>query len=120
MGIDTDDKTQRIQRFLHLLQLEKKVKIEDGKFSTTNLSQGQRKRLALLVALLEHRPFYLFDEWAADQDPEFKKVFYNEIIPMLKKENKIVFVISHDDAYFHLADHTLKLDYGKLIIDTKA
>jgi putative ATP-binding cassette transporter len=96
------------------LNLHHKVKIENGAFSTQALSQGQRKRLALVVAYLEDRPFYLFDEWAADQDPTFKDVFYRELLPELTARGKTVLVISHDDRYFHLADRLLKMDNGHL------
>jgi len=96
------------------LQLDHKVQIDQGVFSTLNLSQGQRKRLALLVAYLEDRPFYLFDEWAADQDPVFKNIFYTEILPALKARGKTVVVITHDDGFFHLADRCLKLNDGRL------
>jgi putative ATP-binding cassette transporter len=93
------------------------VKINQGKLSTTALSHGQRKRLALLTAYLEDRPIYLFDEWAADQDPHFKNVFYLELLPELKARNKTVFVISHDDRYYHLADRVIKFDMGKVLSD---
>ena len=96
------------------LNLHHKVKIKNGAFSTQALSQGQRKRLALVVAYLEDRPFYLFDEWAADQDPAFKDVFYKELLPELTARGKTVLVISHDDRYFHLADRLLKMDNGHL------
>src|SRR5205814_700984 len=97
-----------------------KVKVKDGVLSTTAVSQGQRKRLALLTAYLEDRPFYLFDEWAADQDPYFKNVFYTELLPELKARGKTVLVITHDDKFFHLADRIIKLDYGKLAPWTNA
>lgn len=97
---------------LEKLQLTKKVKIENNTFSTIKLSQGQRKRLALLCAYLEDSPIYLFDEWAADQDPHFKEIFYYEILPELKNKGKTIFVISHDDHYYHVADRLIKLDYG--------
>ncbi|MEL6554762.1 MAG: cyclic peptide export ABC transporter, partial [Cyanobacteria bacterium J06621_11] len=100
--------------YLKKLRLDHKVKIQHGKFSTTALSQGQRKRLALLGAFLENRPIYLFDEWAADQDPSFKRIFYTQILSDLKASGKIIFVISHDDRYFHLADRLIKLDYGSI------
>jgi len=100
--------------YLARLQLEHKVRIENGVFSTLDLSQGQRKRLALLVAYLEDRPFYLFDEWAADQDPVFKKIFYTELLPALKARGKTVVVISHDDHYFYMADRCLKIEDGAL------
>ena len=89
------------------LQLDHKVKVKDGALSTTELSQGQRKRLALLTAFLEDRALYVFDEWAADQDPVFKEIFYLEILPELKRRGKTVFVISHDDHYFHVADRVI-------------
>src|SRR5262249_20380169 len=73
-----------VERYLDALGLSHKVRIENGRFSTIALSQGQRKRLALLSAVLEDRPIYIFDEWAADQDPTFKKVFYRSLLGDLK------------------------------------
>jgi putative ATP-binding cassette transporter len=93
--------------------------VRDGVLSTVDLSQGQRKRLALMTAYLEDRPIYLFDEWAADQDPVFKEVFYLALLPELKARGKTVIVISHDDHYFHVADRILKLDYGKIESDVQ-
>ena len=78
----------------------------------------QRKRLALLNAYLEDRPVYIFDEWAADQDPFFKDVFYTQILPEMRQRGKTIFVISHDDRYYHIADRIIKLEYGKIISDT--
>ncbi|MDE1182636.1 cyclic peptide export ABC transporter [Paraburkholderia sp.] len=115
LGIRVDGLDQAAQALLVHLQLDHKVSIKDGAFSTLNLSQGQRKRLALLVAYLEDRPFYLFDEWAADQDPLFKDVFYRQLLPELKARGKTVVVITHDDRYFHLADRYIKLEYGQLV-----
>ncbi len=101
-------------QYLRHLRLDKKVSVVGGAFSTTELSQGQRKRLALLTAYLEDRPVYLFDEWAADQDPVFKKVFYTQLLPELKTRGKAVLVITHDERYFGMADRVIRLDYGKL------
>jgi putative pyoverdin transport system ATP-binding/permease protein len=103
--------------YIEKLGLAHKIKVESNRFSTTNLSFGQRKRMALVSAYLEDRPIYLFDEWAADQDPTFKRVFYTELLPELKRHGKTVFVISHDDAYFHCADRIVKLSEGRLIAD---
>ncbi|WP_071188201.1 cyclic peptide export ABC transporter [Trichormus sp. NMC-1] len=107
------------REYIKKLQLKHKVKIENGQLSTTALSQGQRKRLALLTAYLEDRPIYLFDEWAADQDPIFKEIFYTQLLPELRKKGKTILVISHDDRYFHLADRIIKLDYGKIEYNKK-
>ncbi|WP_310426476.1 cyclic peptide export ABC transporter [Chamaesiphon sp. VAR_48_metabat_135_sub] len=115
MGLRLADPDAQAQAYLEQLQLTHKVTVENGKLSTTALSQGQRKRLALLTAYLEDRPIYLFDEWAADQDPFFREIFYQQLLPELKQRGKAVLVISHDDRYFHLADRLIKLDYGKII-----
>src|SRR5689334_21690227 len=89
----------------------------DGALSTIELSQGQRKRLALLTAYLEDRPIYVFDEWAADQDPQFKEIFYYQLLPNLKAAGKTTIVITHDDRYYHVADRVVKLNYGRLEFD---
>jgi putative ATP-binding cassette transporter len=104
----------RARRLLRRLELNHKVWIESGRFSTTDLSQGQRKRLVLLSAYLEDRPVYVFDEWACDQDPHFRRVFYKRLLPELRRRGKAVLIISHDDRYFHVADRVIKLDYGRL------
>ncbi|MFD3747761.1 ATP-binding cassette domain-containing protein [Nocardia sp. NPDC058633] len=106
-GIDAD-----VQRYLDELQIAHKVTVQNGRLSTVDLSQGQRKRLALLTALLEDRQIYVFDEWAADQEPRFREVFYREILTDLKRRGKTVIVITHDDRYFDCADQLVKLDFG--------
>jgi putative pyoverdin transport system ATP-binding/permease protein len=102
----------KAENYLKLLHLHHKVKITNGKFSTTELSAGQRKRLALVMAYLEDRPIYLFDEWAADQDPEFKDFFYKILLPDLKAKGKAIIAITHDDHYFSCADRIIKLESG--------
>jgi putative ATP-binding cassette transporter len=104
-----------INRLLKQLKLDHKVTVVNGVFSTLALSDGQRKRLALLVALMEDRDIYLFDEWAADQDPLFKEIFYRTILPELKTKGKVVAVISHDDRYFDVADRILTMEQGRLL-----
>jgi putative ATP-binding cassette transporter len=116
-GIEAKDLDGEGQRYLELLQLSHKLEIRDGKLSTVDLSQGQRKRLALLHAYLEDRPIYIFDEWAADQDPQYKQIFYYQLLPELKARGKTVIVISHDDRYYGLADRVIKLESGKVEYD---
>ncbi len=113
--IKSDYWKSKAEEYLKLLELDEKVWIEGEKLNTTKLSTGQRKRLALLMSLLEDKPFYLFDEWAASQDPYYKNVFYNVILPDLKKAGKTVFVITHDEQYFHCADRILLMREGKLV-----
>lgn len=119
MGLESPEMESKARDYLKRLQLDQKVRIEGAKFSTTKLSQGQRKRLALLTAYLEDRPVYVFDEWAADQDPLFKEIFYLQLLPELKARGKTVFVISHDDHYYFVGDRIIKLDYGKIEFDQK-
>lgn len=113
-GLDAPDRDAEIRQYLALLHMDQKVRVQDGRFSTTALSSGQRKRLALLTAYLEDRLVYVFDEWAADQDPEYKEIFYRRLLPDLRTRGKAVVVITHDDRYFHLGDRVLKLENGKL------
>jgi putative pyoverdin transport system ATP-binding/permease protein len=119
LGVTQDRLETAAQTFLAKLKLTHKVTIEGDRLSTTALSQGQRKRLALLYAWLEDRPIYLFDEWAADQDPAFREIFYTEFLPELKAQGKTVFVISHDDHYFSVADRVIKLEYGAIEYDKR-
>ncbi|MFK5895292.1 MAG: cyclic peptide export ABC transporter [Pseudomonadota bacterium] len=105
----------KIHSMLNKLRLSSVVTSKNSRLSNLDLSQGQRKRLALLQAYLENKQIILLDEWAADQDPVFKKIYYNEIIPALKNQGKIVIVISHDDQYYNVAaDRLLKISEGKL------
>jgi putative ATP-binding cassette transporter len=96
------------------LGLQRVVQVRDGVLSSVELSRGQRKRLALLTALLEDRPIYVFDEWAADQDPAFKQVFYRRLLPQLKQRGKAVVAITHDDRWFDVADRVIELRDGQL------
>ena len=96
------------------MQIEDKTLFEDGRFTTLELSSGQRKRLALVVALLEDRPILVLDEWAADQDPPFRKFFYEQILADLKRQGKTVIAVTHDDRYFSVADRIVKMEYGQL------
>ncbi len=96
------------------MELSEKTRYADGKFSDIHLSTGQRKRLALIVAFLDERPIYVFDEVAADQDPQFRKYFYEVILRDLKQQGKTIVAATHDDKYFHIADRIIKMDYGKL------
>jgi putative ATP-binding cassette transporter len=114
LGFDRPGIDDEVRHLLTELQLTHKVTVQDGRLSTVALSQGQRKRLALLTTLLEDRPIYVFDEWAADQEPRFRDVFYTEIVTGLARRGKTVIVITHDDRYFHCADQIIELDFGQL------
>jgi putative pyoverdin transport system ATP-binding/permease protein len=117
LGMASEGLDESSLRYLEKLHLSHKVEVRDGELSTIDLSQGQRKRLALLTAYLEDRDVYLFDEWAADQDPFFKEVFYLQLVPELKRRGKTVILISHDDRYYGVADRIVKLDYGRVAFD---
>ncbi|MBF6355479.1 ATP-binding cassette domain-containing protein [Nocardia higoensis] len=114
LGFDQPGIDDEVRRYLRELRLDDKVDVRDGTLTTIALSQGQRKRLALLTALLEDRPIYVFDEWAADQEPKFREVFYKEILVGLKRRGKTVVVITHDDRYFDCADRLVKLELGRM------
>ncbi|MRG98514.1 cyclic peptide export ABC transporter [Polyangium spumosum] len=94
--------------------LQGKTSFEGQQFTRRALSSGQRRRLATIMTLLEDRPVYVFDEWAADQDPGFRRYFYEELVPALKGRGKTVIAVTHDDRYFHCADRVIELSYGKV------
>ena len=120
LGLEPAQLDDRAREYIHSLRLQDKVRVKDGVFSTTALSQGQRKRLALLTCCLEDRPVLFFDEWAADQDPSFKEFFYFTILPGLKAQGKTVIVISHDDRYYGVADRIVNLESGRINDDVPA
>ena len=101
-----------IDELLALLEVDKKVSVIDNKLSTTQLSTGQRKRLSLLIAILEHRSILILDEWAADQDPLFKRKFYKEILPFLQSKGISIIAVSHDDSYFDVATRIILVKDG--------
>lgn len=103
-----------LQANIDKLELTEKVDVIDGRFSTTHLSQGQKKRLAMILAYAEDAQIYLFDEWAADQDPTFRHYFYTELLPELKAKGKTVVAITHDEKYFGCADRMCRFDAGRV------
>jgi len=111
----------RVMRLMEEFELKGKTDIVDGCITNTRLSTGQRKRLALIVAMLDDKPVYVFDEWAADQDPVFRKYFYHVILPELRNRGKTVLAVTHDDHFFHIADRVFQMEYGTLLpYDVKA
>ncbi len=105
------------EKYLDMLEIREKVSVDEGiKLSTTSLSMGQMSRLNLFRALLEDKSIYVFDEWAANQDPYFKAKFYNEILPQLKQEGKTTIVISHDEHFYHVADRRVTVAQRKLML----
>jgi putative ATP-binding cassette transporter len=109
---------ERVNELLRLMEIHDKTAFEGGRFTTLDLSSGQRKRLALVVALLEERPILVLDEWAADQDPVFRRFFYETILPELKKQGKTIVAATHDDRYFGIADRVVKMEYGTFVDNT--
>jgi len=112
LGLSAVTLDDRAQAGLARVGLDRSVSVRDGSFSTIDLSQGQKRRLALLTALLEDRPVYVFDEWAANQDPRFKDLFYQELLPELRAAGKALLVISHDEDDFGIADRVVRLHHG--------
>jgi putative pyoverdin transport system ATP-binding/permease protein len=104
-----------VQKLLTQFELEQKTAFAGDHFTNLQLSTGQRKRLALIVALLEDRPIYIFDEWAADQDPEFRQYFYEQLLPDLAAQGKTIVAVTHDDRYFHVAHRVIKMELGRIV-----
>lgn len=115
LGVDKTEGT--VMKLLRKIGLNGVITVRDGVFSTTDLSHGQLKRIALLTALLENRSIYVFDEWAADQDPLFRQYFYRELLRELQADGKTLIVITHDDHYFEIADRIIRLEQGLILRD---
>lgn len=117
-GIGEVDK-DKANQLLAMLEIDAKVSLEERKFSTIDLSAGQRKRLALFCALLERKPILVLDEFAANSDPIFKAKFYREIIQYLRAEGFTIIAITHDDDYYAYADKVYRMEFGKLYKSTQ-
>ena len=107
-----------VDRLLSQFRLSEKTGLVDGEFRTLDLSGGQRRRLALIVSLLEKRPILLLDEWTAEQDPEFRRKFYDELLPDLMQAGATVVVITHDDRYLdelNLPARRIRMDEGRIV-----
>jgi putative ATP-binding cassette transporter len=107
-----------VDRLLAQFRLGDKTGLVDGQFRTLDLSGGQRRRLALIVSLLEKRPILLLDEWTAEQDPEFRRKFYDELLPNLTKAGATIVVITHDDRYLDELDlpaRRIRMDEGRIV-----
>ncbi len=111
----SDVEKSTVDKLIKTMRLDHKVSFKDGKYSTLKLSTGQRKRLALIAAIIEDKDIYVFDEWAADQDQYFREFFYKEIIQDLKNKGKTVIVVTHDEQYWDCSDRLIKLDYGQIV-----
>lgn len=111
---------QEIDHTIAYLELTGKTRVSGGRFETLDLSGGQRKRLALLVSMIEDRPICVFDEMAADQDPPFRRKFYEEILPALRRDGRTIIAVTHDDKYFKTADRLVKMDEGRFVSDAMA
>jgi len=116
-GLDNID-SKRVRSLLEEMELTGKTQCNGRKFTNINLSNGQKKRLALIAMLLEDKPVLVFDEWAADQSPHFRKYFYKHLLPSFKAQGKTVIAVTHDDNYFHVADQIITMEYGEMIRET--
>lgn len=110
----------RVAELLRRMQIDDKTSFTGGRFTNLDLSTGQKKRVALVAALLEDKPVYVFDEWAADQDPEFRRFFYEELLGDIRGSGKTVIAVTHDDRYFHVADRVVRMEYGAIVDDRVA
>lgn len=119
-GFDLEEDNRVLQKYIRMMELESIVRFDSARKTIDNkLSMGQRKRLALIYALMENRDVIVLDEWAAEQDPVFRAYFYEQIIPVLKQMKKTVIAVTHDDKYYGQADRILHFDYGRVIKDIK-
>jgi putative ATP-binding cassette transporter len=116
-GVDDPDPAE-LDRLFRKFRLEDKTGLSNGEFRTLDLSGGQRRRLALIVSMLEKRPIMLLDEWTAEQDPEYRRKFYDELLPEMLHAGATIIVITHDDRYLdelHLPSRKIRMDEGRIV-----
>lgn len=113
-SLENNDKYRKL---LETMELDKVIIDDKEESARRSFSKGQGKRMSLIFALLENKPILVLDEWAADQDPHFRKYFYEKLVPKLKQEGKTIIAVTHDDAYFKYADRIIKFDYGQIVKD---
>jgi len=111
----TNKANEYIDQLIKLMELDQKIKYTDDRFDDISLSTGQRKRLAFIMNMAENKPINIYDEWAADQDPHFRKLFYHKLLPMQKNLGKAVIAVTHDEKFFYLSDRRLILERGKRV-----
>lgn len=111
------ENNDKYRKLLETMELDKVIVDDKEESARRSFSKGQGKRMSLIFALLENKPILVLDEWAADQDPHFRKYFYEKLVPKLKEEGKTIIAVTHDDAYFKYADRIIKFDYGQIVKD---
>jgi putative ATP-binding cassette transporter len=107
-----------LDRLLAKFELSGKTDLINGEFTTLDLSAGQRKRLALVVGLLEQRPILVLDEWTADQDPIFRRRYYEDLVPELQRSGKTLVAVTHDErllADIKIPIRQLRMDEGRFV-----
>jgi len=111
-----DEAIARLEAMLEKLNIRNKLPadLRQG-YEPDRLSTGQRKRLALALALAEDRPILLLDEWAADQDPATREDFYYNMLSVIKAQGKAVIAVSHDERYFDCADVRYHMEDGQMV-----
>jgi cyclic peptide transporter len=115
---DLDKHNAKLSAYIEVMKLSDIIRTNESNYELSrSLSQGQRKRLAMIMALMESRQIMVLDEWAAEQDPQFRAYFYRKILPYLLDNDKTIITITHDDNYYHLAGRIIKFDYGKIVSD---
>ncbi len=116
---DLQPENEELADYIEMMKMEEVLKFNDEKSNfDKNLSKGQRKRLALIYALMENKDILVLDEWAAEQDPAFRRHFYQTVLPELKRKGKTIVAITHDDDYFHCATRVIKFNFGRLVKDS--
>jgi cyclic peptide transporter len=115
---ELDSSNERLMPLIELMQLSEVINLRDSHGTIgVNYSKGQQKRIAMIYAMMENREVLLLDEWAAEQDPQFRSYFYYVLLPLLKKEGKTVIAVTHDSSYFGCADRVIRFQGGAIVDD---
>ncbi|PZF77330.1 hypothetical protein DK847_08390 [Aestuariivirga litoralis] len=105
------EKAEAVLKAVHLYGA---TDIQNDAFTRIDLSAGQRRRLALAVALIEDRNVLVLDEFVADQDPDRRTYFFRKMLPALKARGKTLVVSTHDLAWLDCCDRVFSFENGQM------
>ena len=80
------------------------------------LSGGESQRVALCRALITDPPVVLADEPTGNLDQKNRDDVMHHLKKMAQSFNKTVVIVTHDDAFFSIADHVYDLQAGQLTL----
>ena len=105
-NITAEEKDKLLRTFFHQLDMNK---------SPFMLSEGEKRRLSILLTLFMGKSLFLYDEPTFGQDSQSKEMI-KTLMKTIKKQGPLQIIISHDEEFIQdVADKIYSLEEGVLI-----